>query len=150
MLSVDGAADGALGFDETLARASSDFTARDTSADDPALMVYTSGTTGSPKGALHAHRVLLGHLPGIEFPHEFLPQPGDRFWTPADWAWAGGLLNVLLPGLHYGVPVVAARFEKFDPGGGVRADGAAGGAQRLHPADRAAHAALGRQPARAS
>ena len=78
-------------------------------------MVYTSGTTGPPKGALHAHRVLLGHLPGIEFPHEFLPQPGDRFWTPADWAWAGGLLNVLLPGLHYGVPVVAARYEKFDP-----------------------------------
>ncbi len=115
VLSVDGAADGALGFDETLARASADFTARDTSSDDPALMVYTSGTTGSPKGALHAHRVLLGHLPGIEFPHEFLPLPGDRFWTPADWAWAGGLLNVLLPGLHYGVPVVAARFEKFDP-----------------------------------
>ena len=56
-----------------------------------------------------------GICPGIEFPHEFLPQPGDRFWTPADWAWAGGLLNVLLPGLHYGVPVVAARFEKFDP-----------------------------------
>jgi acetyl-CoA synthetase len=78
-------------------------------------MVYTSGTTGPPKGALHAHRVLLGHLPGIEFPHEFLPQPGDRFWTPADWAWAGGLLNVLLPGLHYGVPVVAQRVDKFDP-----------------------------------
>ena len=115
VLSVDGAADGARGFAESLAHASSEFTARDTAADDPALMVYTSGTTGSPKGALHAHRVLLGHLPGIEFPHEFLPQPGDRFWTPADWAWAGGLLNVLLPGLHYGVPVVAARFEKFDP-----------------------------------
>ncbi len=115
VLSVDGAADGALGFDDMLSRASPEFTARDTSADDPALMVYTSGTTGSPKGALHAHRVLLGHLPGIEFPHEFLPQPGDRFWTPADWAWAGGLLNVLLPGLHYGVPVIAARFEKFDP-----------------------------------
>ena len=95
-----------------------------TRSDDPALMIYTSGTTGPPKGALHAHRVLLGHLPGIEFPHEFLPQPGDRFWTPADWAWAGGLLNVLLPALHYGVPVVAQKFEKFDPGGGLRADGA--------------------------
>src|SRR5256885_11160420 len=47
--------------------------------------------------------------------YEFLPQPGDRFWTPADWAWAGGLLNVLLPGLHYGVPVVAQKFDKFDP-----------------------------------
>jgi acetyl-CoA synthetase len=59
--------------------------------------------------------VLLGHLPGIETHHEFLPQPGDRLWTPADWAWAGGLLNILLPGLHYGVPVVARKFERFDP-----------------------------------
>jgi len=78
-------------------------------------MVYTSGTTGQPKGALHAHRVLIGHQPGIEVPHEFFPQPGDRMWTPADWAWAGGLLNCLLPGLLYGVPVVARRFERFDP-----------------------------------
>ncbi len=108
-------ADRAEDFHAALARAASDFTPVVTAADDPALMVYTSGTTGPPKGALHAHRVLLGHLPGIEIPHEFLPQPGDRFWTPADWAWAGGLLNVLLPGLHYGVPVVAARFERFDP-----------------------------------
>ena len=79
------------------------------------MMVYTSGTTGPPKGALHGHRVLLGHLPGVEMQHEFLPQPGDLLWTPADWAWAGGLLNVLLPGLHHGVPVVARRFERFDP-----------------------------------
>jgi acetyl-CoA synthetase len=115
VLSIDGPADGAEDFHALLAQAASAFTPVATAANDPALMVYTSGTTGPPKGALHAHRVLLGHLPGIEFPHEFLPQPGDRFWTPADWAWAGGLLNVLLPGLHYGVPVVAARFEKFDP-----------------------------------
>jgi len=115
LLSLDGAADGAEDFHALLARAASDFTPVATAADDPALMVYTSGTTGPPKGALHAHRVLLGHLPGIEVPHEFLPQPGDRFWTPADWAWAGGLLNVLLPALHYGVPVVAHKFEKFDP-----------------------------------
>jgi acetyl-CoA synthetase len=115
VLSLDGAGAGAEDFHATLARAGSDFTPAVTSADDPALMVYTSGTTGPPKGALHAHRVLLGHLPGIEFPHEFLPQQGDRFWTPADWAWAGGLLNVLLPGLHYGVPVVAQKFDKFDP-----------------------------------
>jgi acetyl-CoA synthetase len=115
VLSIDGAGQGAEDFHAALARSAPDFAAVATAADDPALMVYTSGTTGPPKGALHAHRVLLGHLPGIEMPHEFLPQPGDRFWTPADWAWAGGLLNVLLPGLHYGVPVVAQKLEKFDP-----------------------------------
>jgi acetyl-CoA synthetase len=115
VLSLDGAAEGVLDFVTTLARASSDFTPVDTAADDPAMMVYTSGTTGQPKGALHGHRVLIGHLPGVETHHDFFPQPGDRIWTPADWAWAGGLLNVLLPALHYGVPVVARRVEKFDP-----------------------------------
>ena len=103
------------GFADLLGRASSDFTPVDTAADDPAMMIYTSGTTGQPKGALHAHRVLLGHLPGIELPHFPFPQADDRYWTPADWAWAGGLLDALLPSLHYGVPVVARRFDKFDP-----------------------------------
>ena len=115
VLSVDGAGDGALDFHALLAKSSSDFAPVDTSADDPALMIYTSGTTGQPKGALHAQRVLLGHLPGAELPYYPFPQAGDRFWTPADWAWAGGLLDVLLPSLHHGVPVVARAVEKFDP-----------------------------------
>lgn len=91
------------------------FAAADTGPDDPAMMIYTSGTTGPPKGALHGHRVLLGHIPGFQFHHEFLPQPGDRLWTPADWAWAGGLLNALLPALLLGVPVVSSPGQKFDP-----------------------------------
>ncbi|MEI2386609.1 AMP-binding protein [Breoghania sp. JC706] len=106
---------GVHGFDDLLERSAGHFETAVTKADDPALMIYTSGTTGLAKGALHGHRVLLGHLPGVEMPHEFLPQPGDRFWTPADWAWAGGLLNVLLPSLHFGIPVVAYRTAKFDP-----------------------------------
>ena len=108
------------GFYEALERASPEFVPVDTRADDPALMIYTSGTTGPPKGALHAHRVLLGHLPGIVLPHGLFPQPGDRFWTPADWAWAGGLLNCLLPSLHFGVPVIARKFDKFDPDAAFR------------------------------
>ncbi|WP_120500773.1 AMP-binding protein [Roseovarius sp. EL26] len=84
-----------------------------TSAEDPAVLIYTSGTTGSPKGALHAHRVLTGHLPGVEVSHDFLGQKGDCLWTPADWAWIGGLFDVLMPGLALGVPVVAARMGKF-------------------------------------
>lgn len=87
----------------------------DTSANDPAVMIYTSGTTGQPKGALHAHRVLMGHLPGVCLPHDNFPQAGDRFWTPADWAWIGGLLDVLWPSLYFGVPVVGSARTKFDP-----------------------------------
>jgi acetyl-CoA synthetase len=115
IVSTDGADGAALGFDRLIADAPSGFEAEATHPDDPALMIFTSGTTGPPKGALHGQRVLLGHLPGVQMPHEFLPQPGDRLWTPADWAWAGGLLNVLLPGLLLGVPVVASPTEKFDP-----------------------------------
>jgi acetyl-CoA synthetase len=115
ILSIDGEADGAGSFPALLGKASADFTPEITSPDDPAMMIYTSGTTGQPKGALHGHRVLLGHLPGAELPHFEFPQAGDRYWTPADWAWAGGLLDVLLPSLHHGVPVVARKLDKFDP-----------------------------------
>ena len=115
VLSVDGASDGALDLKAELAKASSAFTPEPTTPDTPAMMIYTSGTTGHPKGALHGHRVLPGHLPGMEMPHDFFPQAGDRFWTPADWAWAGGLLDVLLPSLHHGVAVVSRKFDKFDP-----------------------------------
>ena len=87
-----------------------------TGADDPALLIYTSGTTGDPKGALHAHRVLLGHLPGFELSHNFSPQPGDCFYSPAEWAWIGGLLDVLMPAWYHGLPVVAWQGQgAFDP-----------------------------------
>ncbi len=102
-------------FWQLLERASERFEPAVTGPDDPALLIYTSGTTGPPKGALHGHRVLPGHLPGVALPHEFFPQPGDLFWTPADWAWAGGLLDVLLPAWAAGAPVLAHRAGKFDP-----------------------------------
>lgn len=84
-------------------------------AEDPAVLIYTSGTTGSPKGALHAHRFLIGHLPSVELQHEFFPQPGDVGWTPADWAWIGGLMDLAMPCLYHGVPLVSHRMRKFDP-----------------------------------
>nr|WP_174823414.1 AMP-binding protein [Ruegeria arenilitoris] len=86
----------------------------DTGPEDPAVLIYTSGTTGSPKGALHGHRVLTGHLPGVSISHNNLRE-GDCLWTPADWAWIGGLFDVLMPGLALGIPVVAARLDKFTP-----------------------------------
>ncbi len=101
------------GFGALLNAESDGFTPRDTASEDPAILIYTSGTTGKPKGALHAHRTLLGHLPGVEMGHDLLPRPGDNMWTPADWAWIGGLLDVLMPALHHGLPVIVRRFAKF-------------------------------------
>ncbi len=115
VFSIDGAIDGALDLHAEAERASDQFTAAETTPDDPAMLIYTSGTTGPPKGALHGHRVLLGHIPGIQFGYEFPPKPFDFFWTPSDWAWAGGLLNVLLPSLYFGLPALAHRFDKVDP-----------------------------------
>ncbi len=112
---IDGAAADCESFHEGLLCQSEHFEPLMTSADDPASIIYTSGTTGPPKGALHAHRVVLGHLPGVELSHDFAPQAGDRFWTPADWAWIGGLYDVLMPAWHHGLPVVSHRFAKFDP-----------------------------------
>ena len=119
IVSVDGPEGATLGWDNLIERESGGFAAVDTGADDPGLMIYTSGTTGLPKGALHAHRVLPGHLPGVQFSHDGLPCEGDLMWTPADWAWAGGLLNAVLPALQFGVPVVAWRRESFDPDAAV-------------------------------
>lgn len=87
----------------------------DTVAEDPAVLIYTSGTTGPPKGVLHAHRFLIGHLPSMECHHEGFPQPEDVGWTPADWAWIGGLMDMAMPCLYYGVPLISHRMRKFEP-----------------------------------
>jgi acetyl-CoA synthetase len=113
---VIGAGDAAtVSFWDAIAGASDAFETVATRADDPAIIIYTSGTTGNPKGALHAHRVLLGHLPNIEMAHDFFPKPGDVMWTPADWAWIGGLFDALFPAWYHGVPMVGYRARKFDP-----------------------------------
>ncbi len=115
VVSIEGPETGVESFDDLLAHASDRFDTLRTSPDDPALMIYTSGTTGQPKGVLHGHRVLPGHMPGIELSQNFLGREGDLLWTPADWAWAGGLLNALFPALSLGVPVISHASRKFDP-----------------------------------
>ncbi|MBV7410241.1 AMP-binding protein [Maritimibacter sp. DP1N21-5] len=92
----------------------------DVGAEDPAVIIYTSGTTGPPKGALHAHRFLIGHLPNVELHHEGFPKEGDVGWTPADWAWIGGLMDMALPCLYHGVRLVSCRMKKFDPDAAFR------------------------------
>ena len=104
---------GVHAWDQLLAKASSQFTMLDTAADDPAIIIYTSGTTGAPKGALQAHRLVIGNLSGFVHSHDFFPQTGDVFWSPADWAWAGGLFDALLPTWAFGLPILGYR-GRFD------------------------------------
>ena len=100
--------------DELLAKAAPQFERVDTGAEDPAILIYTSGTTGPPKGALAAHRSILGNLPGFQHSQDMFPRAGDLFWSPADWAWTGGLMDALLPTLYFGQPILGYR-GRFDP-----------------------------------
>lgn len=88
--------------------------AAETRADEPALLMYTSGSTGLPKGMLHAHRILDAYLPTVRMFYDLtMDQPGAVFWTPADWAWVGGLLDLVLPAWAHGQTVLSweGRFD---------------------------------------
>ena len=106
--------DGVLDWRETLGKASRHFTPVATKASDPAAIIYTSGTTGPPKGALLPQCALIGNLPGFEHSHDGFPREGDLFWSPADWAWTGGLWDALMPTLYHGQPILGYR-GRFDP-----------------------------------
>jgi acetyl-CoA synthetase len=112
---TDGAASNAPSIAEAIEPARDHFENVDTAADDPAFLNFTSGTTGNPKGALQAHRSMLGHMPGAEMGFDSFPQPGDCMWSPADWAWLAGLMDVLMPAWFHGVPVLTFRAPRFDP-----------------------------------
>ncbi|MEM7507578.1 MAG: AMP-binding protein [Pseudomonadota bacterium] len=112
---IDGAGPGALNLPALMAEASDSLAPAATTPETPAFISYTSGTTGPPKGALHAHRVLLGHVPAVQLVHDFFPKDNAAMWTPADWAWMGGLCNIAMPCLRFGVPLLSYRMERFDP-----------------------------------
>ncbi|MFT4563131.1 MAG: acetyl-CoA synthetase [Gammaproteobacteria bacterium] len=112
---VDGDPEGASNFWAAIEGANETFTNVDTAADDIAWISYTSGTTGMPKGSVQPHRMLLGHMPSLEFIYDFFPQDNDTLWSPADWAWMAGLADILLPGWFHGCTVIASAMKGFDP-----------------------------------
>jgi len=115
VIGVAGAAEAYITPFGTLAeRGAAEFACADTLPTDPAILVYTSGTTGPPKGALMPHQCLIGNLPGFVYSHDGYPRGDDLFWSPADWAWTGGLMDALLPTMYFGQPIVGY-LGRFDP-----------------------------------
>jgi acetyl-CoA synthetase len=105
-----------LDFQTVLDSGSDHFNAAQTGSDDPALIVYTSGTTGPPKGALHAHRLLLAEVSNLSFNLDFFPQPGDLLWSHCEWAYVAGSFTALYPTLNSGLSIVNyERTGRFDP-----------------------------------
>ena len=100
---------GDLDWTDALQRERAAFSPVETLADDAAVLIYTSGTTGPPKGALIPHRALIGNLSGFVASQNWFPQDDAVFWSPADWAWTGGLMDALLPTLYFGREIVAYR-----------------------------------------
>ena len=85
-----------------------------THSEETAWISFTSGTTGQPKGVLMPHRILLGNKPLFEYYYDYGPRPGDALWSPADWAWIAGLINILLIGWYSGCKVVSTDMKGFD------------------------------------
>jgi len=106
IISIDFNNEHTIAWHSLLARQSTDFRAIPIRADDPALLLYTTGTTRSPKCVVLSHAALIGNLPGFVAAHNWFPQPNDVFWTCADWSSSAGLMNAVLPTLYFGRPLV--------------------------------------------
>lgn len=114
IIGLDFEHEAAIPWRSLLARQPSDFKMVPTRSSSPALLLYTSETTGAPKGALLAHQALIGVLPGFVASHNWFPQKGDIFWSPAEWNWTGGLMDALFPTLYFGHAIVGTS-GRFSP-----------------------------------
>jgi len=109
--SAEGLPDGCLDLPALLAQASTDFAIPPTSPDDPALLHFTSGTTGKPKGALHVHGAVVMHHATGRFALDL--RAGDVFWCTADPGWVTGTSYGIVAPLSIGATLLVDQ-EEFD------------------------------------
>ena len=95
-----------VNWQEALSQASDHFQTCHTLSDDPAYLVYTSGTTGYPKGVLHAHRALLGRIPAARRWFDYATGQIDRILHSGKFNWTYVLGTALMDPLLLGKTVV--------------------------------------------
>ncbi|WP_372866692.1 acetate--CoA ligase [Pseudomonas sp.] len=103
--------EGTLSLHKLLATAAEDFSIAPTTADSPALLHFTSGTTGTPKGALHVHGAVLTHYVSGKYALDL--HPNDIYWCSADPGWVTGTSYGIIAPLLLGVTSVVDSGE-FD------------------------------------
>ena len=96
-----------IDLNDALAKESPEFDCHQTQADDPAYLVYTSGTTGYPKGVLHAQRALLGRLPASRFWFDLDDSANERIMHSGKFNWTYVLGSALMDPLLHGHTVIA-------------------------------------------
>ncbi|MGZ9103888.1 MAG: AMP-binding protein, partial [Rhodoplanes sp.] len=109
---VDGEPAGTTGYERAMAAAADTFAIPPTDPEAPALLHFTSGTTGAPKGALHVHEAVVAHNATARIALDL--GAGDRFWCTADPGWVTGVSYGIIAPLVRGATVVIDEAE-FDP-----------------------------------
>ena len=103
--------EGTLDFDALLGKAAAEFDCVRTRPEDVALLHFTSGTTGQPKGVLHVHDAVTAHLATARWVLDL--QDGDVYWCTADPGWVTGISYGVIAPLACGVTMLVDR-EEFD------------------------------------
>ncbi|WP_136717824.1 acyl-CoA synthetase [Halorientalis salina] len=116
-IETDAPAGDGRAFDDVLAGNEGEdveFDAYDATPDTQTAIMYTSGSTGPPKGVLHSHALWLGRAAAA---YNYFDQglgPDATVWTPADWAWGAALGGTLFATWHHGGTIVGYPAEGFD------------------------------------